>query len=111
MYYLLVLFNVFIAVLAQMFLKKAANKKYKKIIDEYINFNVFIGYSLMSFSLISNIYAMGKGIELKELGTIEALGYLFAPLLSHLFFKEAITTKKIIAICFIVSGVAIFFFQ
>ena len=65
----------------------------------------------MSFSLISNVYAMSKGVELKELGTIEALGYLFAPLLSYVFFRERLNKKKILAITLIMTGVAIFFVQ
>lgn len=111
MFYILILFNVFVAVLAQMFLKMSANKKHPRLVDEYINVNVFIGYSLMSFSLLSNIFAMSNGVELKELGTIESLGYLFAPILSYVFFKEPITPKRIFSISLIVSGTAIFFVQ
>ena len=111
MFYILVIFNIFVAGIAQMLLKKSAIAKHDNIIKEYCNIWVIGGYSLMMFSLISNIFAMSHGVLLKELGTLEALGYLFVPFLSYVFFKEKINLQKIFAIFLVLTGVVIFFWE
>jgi drug/metabolite transporter (DMT)-like permease len=52
---------------------------------------------------------MSRGVQLKEMGGIESLSYLFVPLLSWLFFKEKITWRKAGAIAVIMIGVVVFF--
>lgn len=69
MFYALALFNVFVAAVAQMLLKKAAITPHKSIAKEYLNPWVIGGYSLMVFSLASNVYVLSQGVLLKELGT------------------------------------------
>ena len=88
MFYALALFNVFVAAVAQMLLKKAAITPHKSIVREYPNPWVIGGYSLMVFSLISNVYVLSQGVLLKELGTIGAASYLFVPALAFVCFKE-----------------------
>jgi len=109
MFYALAIFNVFMATVAQMLLKKAASQNHKNITREYLNPWVISGYVLMGLSLVSNVFALGHGVQLKELGTIEALSYLFVPLLAFFIFKEKLTTKKIASIVIILVGVVIFF--
>lgn len=111
MFYVLVLFNIFVAGAAQMLLKKSAMTKHPSFIQEYLNPWVVGGYSLMMFSLVSNIFAMNHGILLKEVGTLEACGYLFVPILSYFFYKERINLKKVIAIALVLTGVVIFFWE
>ena len=69
MFYALALFNIFVAAVAQMLLKKAAITPHKSIVREYLNPWVIGGYSLMVFSLVSNVYVLSQGVLLKELGT------------------------------------------
>lgn len=109
MYYALAIFNVFLAAVAQMLLKKAATQKHANFAKEYLNIWVFSGYALMSISLLLNIFALSKGVQLKELGIIEALSYLFVPLLALFFFKEKFTRRKLASIALILVGVGIFF--
>ena len=109
MYYALVIFDVFIAAMAQMLLKSSSMTKHKSFIFEYLNPKVIGGYSIMVLSLLLNIYALNHGVLLKELSTIESLSYLFVPLLSFLFFKERITWRKAGAIVVIMAGVVVFF--
>jgi len=94
-----------------MLLKKSAAIKHSSFLREYINPWVIGGYSLMMFSLISNIFAMSHGVLLKELGILEALGYLFVPFLSYIFFKEKLNQQKIFAIFLVLAGVVIFFWE
>ena len=87
MYYALVVFDVFIAALAQMLLKSSSMSDHKSFIFEYLNFKVIGAYSIMVLSLLLNIYALNHGVLLKELSTIESSSYMFVPLLSFLFFN------------------------
>ena len=111
MFYALALFNVFVAALAQMLLKKAADSHHDSIVKEYLNPWVIGGYGLMGLVLVSNIYVLSNGVLLKELGTIEAFSYLFVPVLAFIFFKEKITPRKALSIALILAGVTIFFWE
>lgn len=109
MFYALAIFNVFMSAVAQMLLKKAAVQTHASLAKEYLNIWVISGYALMGICLLSNIFVLSRGVQLKELGTIEALSYLFVPSLAFFIFKEKITPRKIISIALILTGVIIFF--
>lgn len=109
MFYALAIFNVFLAAVAQMLLKKSAMGKHANVAREYLNPWVIGGYTLMGLILLSNIFVLSKGVLLKELGTIEAFSYLFVPILAYFTFKEKITPRKIASIAMILAGVVIFF--
>ncbi len=74
-----------------------------------LNVKVFIAYSVLFASLLVNIWLLGKGLQLKELGMLESLGYVFVPLLSWLFLKEQITKRTILAILMILAGIIVFY--
>ena len=109
MYYVIVIVSVFVASVAQMLLKKGALVKHTSFIFEYINPWVIGGYALMGLSLLANIFAMSKGVQVKEVSSIEALSYLFVPLMAMLCFHEKITLRKIVSILIILIGIFIFF--
>lgn len=109
MYYLLVILAVFIAACAQLLLKKGAQIQYDNIIRQYLNVWVISGYAIMFAAMIINIFAMSRGVQVKEVSIMESLSYLFVPLLSYIFFKETLSIKKIIAIAVIIAGIIIFF--
>ena len=109
MFYALALFNVFVAALAQMLLKKAADTHHDSVVKEYLNPWVISGYSLMGLVLISNTYVLSNGVQFKEIGTIESLSYLFVPVMAYIFFNEKISLRKALSIALILAGVAIFF--
>lgn len=109
MFYALVIFNIFMAAVAQMMLKKSATQKHSSAIYEYVNPWVVCGYMIMGGVLISNIFAMHQGVLLKELGAMGALSYLFVSFLSRVCFKEKFNEKKILAIAMIIAGSVIFF--
>ena len=108
-YYLLCVFSVFSAAGAQMLLKQGARKQYPSFLRQYLNPWVIGGYAIMGCSLLLNIFCMSRGVQLKEMGGIESLSYLFVPLLSWFFFKESMTWKKVGAIVVIMAGVVVFF--
>lgn len=109
MYYLIVILSVMAAVGAQMLLKKAATIHYPSFWQQYVNPWVIGGYAIIGLAMLANIYAMSKGVQLKAVGIIEALSYLFVPCLAFLLFREKITLRKAGAIAIIITGVIIFF--
>lgn len=109
MFYALVVFDVFIAALAQMLLKSSSMDHHKSFIFEYLNPKVIGAYIIMVLSLVLNIFALNHGVLLKELSIIESSSYMFVPLLSYIFFKEKISWRKAGAIAIIIAGVVVFF--
>ncbi len=109
MYKILVILAVFTAACAQMLLKKAATIHYPSIIRQYLNPWVIGGYSIMGLVVLVNIFAMSRGVQLKEVGIIESLSYLFVPCLSWMIFGEKLNRIKLLAIAIIMCGVIVFF--
>jgi len=109
MYYLIVILSVFAAACAQMLLKQGAQHNYVGLWRQYINPWVISGYVIMACSLVLNIWCMSKGVQVKEVSTIESMSYLFVPCLAFVLFKEKITIHKGIAIGVIICGVILFF--
>ncbi len=119
MYYILVILSVFAAASAQMLLKKGASLtpdpspegegRLKWLLRQYLNPWVIGGYAIMLTCMIVNIWAMSKGVMVKEVSIIESLSYLFVPVLSFFLFREKLTWKKIGAIGVIIVGIIVFF--
>lgn len=109
MYKCLVILSVFAAASAQMLLKQGARQSYSSFWRQYLNPWVIGGYAIMALTLLANIYAMSKGVQVKEVSTIEALSYLFVPCLSFIFFREPLTWRKVLAIGVIIIGIIVFF--
>ena len=63
----------------------------------------------MFATMMMNIFAMSRGVEVKEVSIIESMSYLFVPILSFVIFNERLTWRKVCAIIVIVSGVLVFF--
>lgn len=108
-YKLIVILSVFTAACAQMLLKKGASMHYDTFLRQYLNPWVIGGYGIMGIAMLVNIFAMSKGVQVKEVSVIESLSYLFVPCLSWIVFKERLTWLKILAIAIIIVGVIVFF--
>ena len=105
---LLALLSVLIAGIAQIILKKTANaNKSKHMINKFINCGVIIGYTMMLFASLLNVFAL-KQVELKVLPAIDAISYIYIPVLSFLFLKEKITKNVDLGAGFIIIGIALF---
>lgn len=109
MMYIIVILSVFLAACAQMLLKQGACQQYDTWWRQYINGWVIGGYVMMLGTMLINIFAMSKGVEVKEVSIIESMSYLFVPILSFLCFREKLTWCKICAIGVIMIGVIVFF--
>ena len=109
LYYILVILSVFAAACAQMLLKQGTRQNYVGFWRQYLNPWVIGGYAIMACSLVLNIWCMSRGVQVKEVGTIESLSYLFVPCMAFILFRERITLRKAEAIAIIISGVILFF--
>lgn len=106
-YIIILLISIFIASCSQIILKRSANKKYDKLIYEYMNIKVIIGYSLMVLSTIITIISL-KGLQYKYVPVMESFGYIFVLILSYIFLNEKITLRKIVGNIIIIIGIVIF---
>ncbi len=109
MYYILVISSVFLAACAQMLLKQGARQQYDTWWRLYMNAWVIGGYTIMFGTMMMNIFAMSRGVEVKEVSIIESMSYLFVPILSFVIFKERLTWMQVIAIGVIIIGLIVFF--
>lgn len=106
-YILIFLVSVLVSSISQIMLKKSAEKQYKDMIHEYMNVRVIAAYSMFFISTLLTMYAY-KGVPL-TLGTLlEAVGYIYIPILSYIFLKEKITLNKIIGSVFIIVGIIVY---
>ena len=92
-----------------MLLKQGARQQYGVWWRQYANGWVIGGYAIMMSAMLMNIYAMSKGVRMQEVSIIEAMSYVFVPVLSFVCFKEKLTWRKIGAIGIIIMGVIVFF--
>ena len=60
-------------------------------------------------TMLMNIFAMSRGVEVKEVSIIESMSYLFVPILSFVIFKERLTWRRVGAIAVIIIGIILFF--
>ncbi|MBR1884110.1 MAG: EamA family transporter [Clostridia bacterium] len=107
-YVLLLLSSVFIAACSQILLKKSAKEEHSSKIKEYLNLKVIVGYGMMFASTIFSILGF-RGLDYKNGPIIEAFGYIFIMILSRIFLKEKITTKKVIGNSLIILGIIVFY--
>ena len=109
MIYLCVILGIFSCSLSQLLLKKSAGRAHRSKIFEIVNTQVIFSYGIFFIALLVNIWAMSRGLQLKELALLESLGYIFVPLLSWLVLKEQIGKRAIGAICLIIAGIIVFY--
>ena len=109
MYYIIVIASVFLAACAQMLLKQGACQECAQWWRQYANGWVISGYAIMFATKMINIFAMSRGVQVKEVSIIESMSYLFVPALSFVVFKEKLTWRKFAAIAIIITGVIVFF--
>lgn len=109
MMYIIVISSVFLAACAQMLLKQGARQQYDTWWRQYINGWVIGGYTIMLGAMLMNIFAMSRGVEVKEVSIIESMSYLFVPILSFVIFKERLTWHRVGAIAVIIIGIIVFF--
>ena len=109
MIYLFVVLGILSCSLSQLLLKKSAKAVHSSKIYEVLNPKVIIAYAGFFCVLLINIWAMSKGVLLKEMAILESLGYVFVPILSFLILKEKITSRTICATFIVILGIIVFY--
>ena len=109
MTYLFVILGILSCSLSQLLLKKSAKVDHPSKIYEVLNPMVIIAYAVFFCSLLVNIWAMSKGLQLKEMAMLESLGYVFVPILSFLILKEKISRRTICATFMVILGICVFY--
>ena len=104
---LIYLTGVFVSAIAQILLKKSAEKTYDSKIKEYLNPYVIISYSIFLGATFCTIFAY-SGIPLSFGPILAASEYIFVAVLSKLILKEKINKKKITGLAIICLGIIIF---
>lgn len=107
-YWLAMFGAVALSAASQMLLKRAAKTSYPNPIREYLNVWVIGGYGLLVLSMLSVVFAC-RGLEMKNVPVIEALGFPLVMLLGRIFYGEKLTKNKLIGMGLIMLGVAVFY--
>ena len=106
-YAALMLIGTFISAVAQVILKKAAQKQYDSFLKEYLNAPVVIAYFIFFAASLLAVFAY-KVVPLSMGAILESTGYIYVTLFSVLIFHERIGAKKILALLLIVGGVLVY---
>ena len=109
MVYLFVILGILSCSLFQLLLKKSAKAVHSSRVYEVLNPMVIIAYAVFFCSLLVNIWAMSKGLQLKEMAMLESLGYVFVPIMSFLILKEKISRRTICATLMVILGIFVFY--
>ncbi len=99
--------SVLVASISQIMLKKSADRKYDKWIDEYLNFRVIFAYGLFFLSSLLTVYAY-KFVPLSLGPVLEASGYVFVSVMGYFILKEKIGKRKFLGLVVIIAGIVIF---
>jgi drug/metabolite transporter (DMT)-like permease len=87
-------------------LKKNADKGHKGI-KIYLNAPVLTSNTIFLGATLLSIYLM-RYLMLTTVALLNALTYVFIPVLSKIFIKEKITKKMLTGIALIISGIIIY---
>lgn len=100
-------FGVVISQFSQILLKKSALKKYDSFIKEYLNSYVIGAYSIFVLGVLINLFVLTK-LPVNYIPIIEASGYVIIVIFSRIFLKELISVRKVLAMCIIMAGIAVY---
>ncbi len=107
LYVAFLLFSNFVGAVSQVLLKKSALEPHKSVVREYLNAKVIVAYALFFAAVFIDLTAL-KIVPVSYVPIIEASSYIFAIILSRIFFKDKIKAKQMAAIALIIAGIAIY---
>lgn len=107
LFILFLIFSNFIGAVSQVLLKKSALEKHKSFIFEYLNLKVILAYTLFFCAVFIDLYAL-KVVPVSFVPIIETSSYIFAIILSRIFFKDKINLLQAIAIVLIICGIWVY---
>ena len=99
---------VFVASVAQLLLKSSAEDHNETNKNMFLNWKVITSYFVAFLIMFVNSAFIYKHIYMNQIGMIDALGYIFVPILSFVFLSEKLNAKQIVGIVLIVIGVLLY---
>lgn len=108
-YSLFILAGTFISSVAQVMLKKSAQKTYVSKIAEYLNPLVVFGYAIFFSATFLSILAY-KEVPLSMGPVLEATSYIYVTIFGVKIFHEKINKIKVLALCMIIGGIIVYAF-
>ena len=108
-YYLAVILGIIACSFSQLLLKRSADLQHRHWLFEFLNVRVIVAYSILFVSVGVNIWAMGHGVLLKEMGMLETVGYISVLLISVFVLKERPTQRTLVGGGVCVFGVIFFY--
>lgn len=103
----IMLLGVFISSIAQVLLKKAAQKQYDSVLQEYLNWPVITAYAIFFAATFLSIYAY-RVVPLSMGPILEATGYLWVTLFGVTIFHERLDKWKLAALALIIGGIVVY---
>lgn len=107
LYVVFLLFSNFVGAVSQVLLKKSALESHKNVVREYLNAKVVIAYALFFAAVFIDLTAL-KIVPASYVPIIEASSYVFAIILSRIFFNDRIKARQAAAIALIIAGLVIY---
>lgn len=107
LYACIMLLGVFISSVAQVLLKKAAQKQYGSVLEEYLNWPVITAYAIFFAATFLSIYAY-KVVPLSMGPILEATGYIYVTIFGVTIFHEKLDRWKLIALALIIGGIVVY---
>ena len=106
-YAVLMLLGTFISSVAQVMLKKAAQKQYASFWQEYLNPRVIIAYAIFFGASLLAVFAY-RAVPLSMGPILEATGSIYVTVFGVLIFHEKLNAKKIVALALILVGIVVY---
>lgn len=106
-YSMLIVVGAFVGAVSQVLLKKAAQKKYKSALREYLNGQVIFSYFLLFLTTVFSVIAY-KVVPLSFGPILESTSYIYVTVFGVKIFGEKICVKKILALFLILLGICVF---
>lgn len=103
----LFLISVFMAGVAQVFLKKAAMRENIDLLHEYLDWRVMLGYGIMFGCTFITVIAY-RNMPLSLGMILETISYLNVTVFGVIFFREKITGLRIVALGLIIVGILLY---
>ncbi len=103
----IMLLGVFISSVAQVLLKKAAQKQYNSVLEEYLNLPVITAYTILFGATFLSIYAY-KVVPLSMGPILEATGYIWVTIFGVTIFKEKLDAWRLSALALIIGGIVVY---
>ena len=107
LYSALMLAGTFISSVAQVLLKKAAQREYASFWQEYLNPRVILAYVIFFGASILAVFAY-RVVPLSMGPILEATGYIYVTVFGVAIFHEKLTPLKLAALALILAGIAVY---